>query len=196
MEYLAAQEWGRCDHSVFCLREPKVEVREEVRQLAQPLAEDDGFELVDVELSSVGRHRVIRVSLDKPGGVSVGDCARFSRRLSDCLDMNQTVPGSYHLEVSSPGLDRPLRTLEHVERFAGQKVSLVTFEPRDGRRRWEGQLLGRRDGAAGVRTEENEEQWFEWAEVKSARLVVDPWEGLRNPKGRTPHGRPPRGEGR
>jgi ribosome maturation factor RimP len=173
-----------------------VEVREEVRQLAQPLAEDDGFELVDVELASVGRHRVIRVSLDKPGGVSVGDCSSFSRRLSDCLDMNQTVSGSYYLEVSSPGLERPLRTLEHVERFAGKRVALATHEPRDGRRRWEGELLGVRDGAAGVRTDEGEEHWFEWAGVKSARLVVDPWEGLRNPKGRAAVARRPRGGSR
>jgi ribosome maturation factor RimP len=165
-----------------------VEVREEVRQLAQPLAEDDGFELVDVEMASLGRHRVIRVYLDKPGGVSVGDCSRFSRRLSDCLDMNQTVPGSYLLEVSSPGLERPLRTLEHVERFAGQRVSLATREPHDGRRNWEGVLLGPQEGRAGVRTDEGQECWFDWAEVKSARLVVDPWEGLRNPKGRRPRG--------
>ena len=170
-----------------------MEVREEVRQLAQPLAEDDGFELVDVELSSLGRHRVIRVVLDRPGGVSVGDCARFSRRLSDCLDMNQTVPGSFHLEVSSPGLERALRTLEHVERFAGQRVALVTHEPRDGRRRWEGDLLGARDGSAGVRTEDGEEHWFGWAEVKSARLVVDPWADLRKAKGRTPAERRSRG---
>ena len=173
-----------------------MEVREEVRLLAQPLAEEDGFELVDVELSSLGRHRVIRVYLDKPGGVSVGDCSRFSRRLSDCLDMNQTVPGSYMLEVSSPGLERPLRTLEHVERFSGQRVTLTTYEPRDGRRKFDGVLMGPSEGRAGVRTEEGEEHWFDWAEVKSARLVVDPWEGLRNPKGRPADGRRPRGGSR
>jgi ribosome maturation factor RimP len=173
-----------------------VEVREEVRLLAQPLAEDDGFELVDVELASVGRHRVIRVSLDKPGGVSLGDCALFSRRLSDCLDMNQTVSGAYHLEVSSPGIERPLRTLEHVVRFAGTRVALATHEPRDGRRNWEGELIGARDGAVGVRLEAGEEQWFEWTGVKSARLVVDPWEGLRNPKGRAADARRPRGGSR
>ena len=173
-----------------------MDAREEVRQLAGPLAEEDGYELVDVEQSSLGRHRVIRVFLDKPGGVSLGDCARFSRRLSDCLDMNQIVPGSYHLEVSSPGLERPVRTLEHVQRFAGQRVSLTTHEARDGRRRWEGVLLGPDDGRAGVRIDEGEEQWFEWAEVKSARLVVDPWAGLRNPKSRAPAVRRPRGGAR
>lgn len=173
-----------------------MEVREEVRLLASPLAEDDGFELVDVELSSLGRHRVIRVYLDRPGGVSVGDCAQFSRRLADCLDMNQTITGSYMLEVSSPGLERPLRTIEHVERFAGQRVALTTYEPLDGRRKWEGALLGARDGCAGVRTDEGEEHWFDWAGVKSARLVVDPWEGLRNPKGRPAAGPRPRGGSR
>jgi ribosome maturation factor RimP len=173
-----------------------VEVREEVRQLAQPLADDDGLELVDVELASLGRHRVIRVYLDKPGGVSVGDCSQFSRRLSDCLDMNQTVPGSYLLEVSSPGLERALRTLEHVERFAGRRVALAVREPHDGRRNWEGVLLGPSEGRAGVRTDEGQEYWFDWAEVKSARLVVDPWEGLRNPKGRPARQRGPRGGSR
>src|SRR6185503_21097033 len=64
----------------------KVEVREEVRQLAGPLAEDAGWELVDVEFVVQGRHRIVRVLLDKPGGITVGDCSSFSRRLADCLD--------------------------------------------------------------------------------------------------------------
>lgn len=157
-----------------------MDVREEVRQLATPLADEEGYELVDVEQASLGHHRVIRVYLDKPGGVSLGDCARFSRRLSDCLDMNQTVPGAYHLEVSSPGLERPLRTLEHVRRFSGQRAALATHEPRDGRRNWEGVLLGPEGGRAGLRTDEGDEQWFEWAEVRSARLVADPWAAIRS----------------
>ena len=89
-----------------------MEVREEVRQLAHTLAEEEGYELVDVELLVMGGRRVVRVLLDRPGGVRIADCAAFSRRLSDCLDMNQTVQGRYSLEVSSPGIDRPLRSLE------------------------------------------------------------------------------------
>lgn len=173
-----------------------MDVREEVRQIATPLAEEDGYELVDVEQAAAGRHRVIRVFLDRPGGVSVGDCARFSRRLSDCLDMNQTVPGSYHLEVSSPGLDRPIRTLEQVRRFAGQRVSLAAHEPREGRRNFEGILLGPDGDRAGLRLDEGGEHWFDWTEVRSVRLVVDPWAGLRNPRGRVPAGRRPRGGAR
>ncbi len=169
-----------------------MEVREEVRQLAEPLAEEHGYELVDIEQASLGHHRVIRVYLDKPGGVTVDDCARFSRRLADAMDMNQIVPGRYHLEVSSPGLERPIRTLDHVQRYAGQRINLQINEARDGRRRWEGELLGPVDGRAGVRTDEGDEQWFEWAEVRAARLVVDPWAGLRRDKAR-PSGKTSRG---
>jgi ribosome maturation factor RimP len=157
-----------------------LEVREEVRQLAHPLAEEAGVELVDVEYGVHGSRRVIRVLLDKPGGVTVGDCAAFSRRLSDCLEMNQTVSGSYDLEVSSPGIERPIRTLDSVRRFAGQRVALTLREPRDGRRNFEGEMLGPDDGRAGVRMDEGEVCWFEWAEVKSARLVVDPWSAVRS----------------
>lgn len=174
-----------------------MEVREEVRLLAEPLAEEAGFELVDVEQAAHAGHRIIRVSIDKPGGVTVGDCASFSRHLSDCLDMNQTVPGRYQLEVSSPGIERPIRRLETVERFAGQRVTLSTHEPRDGRRNYEGVLLGPRGQEAGVRTDDGGEHWFDWTEVKTVRLIVDPWARVR---GHADTGasrrRPPAGGGR
>ena len=159
-----------------------MEVREEVRQLAEPLADEAGYELVDVEFAVQGHHRVIRVLLDKPGGITVGECGAFSRRLGDCLDMNQTVHGSYRLEVSSPGIDRPIRTLQAVERFAGRRVSLTTWEARDGRRNYDGELMGPLGSTAGIRTEDGSEHWFEWAEVKLVRLIVDPWEEARAAK--------------
>ena len=156
-----------------------MEVRQEVRQLAQPLAEESGFELVDVDIGVQGRDRAIRVLLDKPGGVTVGDCAGFSRRLADCLDMNQTVPGKYRLEVSSPGIERPLTTIEAVERFVGSRVALTLRDARDGRRRFDGVLLAPDGDRVGLTDEEENEHWFEWADVKSTRLVVDPWAGAR-----------------
>jgi ribosome maturation factor RimP len=163
-----------------------LEVREEVRQLAGPLAAESGLELVDVEWLVQGGRRTLRVLLDRPGGIRVADCAQFSRRLSDCLDMNQTIVGRYNLEVSSPGVERPIRTLEAVARFAGQRVTLTTAEPHDGRRHFEGELLGPDDGRAGVRTEDGSEHWFPWAGVKTAHLVVDPWAGLRSRQGGGP----------
>ena len=156
-----------------------MEVREEVRLLALPLAEEAGFELVDVEFLVQGRHRSIRVLLDKPGGVNLGDCSGFSRRLSDCLDMNQTVPWTYHLEVSSPGLDRPLRTLEAVSRFIGRRASVSLIEAEDGRRNFEGVLKGCEGQRVGLSLDDGQEHWFEWAGIRSARLVVDPWAEVR-----------------
>ena len=161
-----------------------MEVREEVRQLAAPLAGEAGFELVDVELVVQGRQRVIRVLLDKPGGVTLGDCAAFSRHLGDCLDMNQTVAGnSYRLEVSSPGMDRPITNLETVARFAGRRATLTSVVPREGRRNYDGELLGPVGTTLGVRTEDEMEHWFDWTEVKVVRLAVDPWEEARNARG-------------
>lgn len=160
-----------------------MDVREEVRRLAGPLAEAAGLELVDVELHVQGRHRVLRVLLDMPGGVTVGECARFSRRLSDCLDMNQTMPWAYHLEASSPGIQRPLRTLEAIVRFIGQRAAISTHEPCDGRRNFEGELLAPAEGRAGLRLDDGIEHWFEWGMVKNAHLVVDPWARLRGDGG-------------
>jgi ribosome maturation factor RimP len=161
-----------------------LEVREEVRQLAAPLAGEAGYELVDVEFVVQGRQRIIRVLLDKPGGVTLGDCAAFSRHLGDCLDMNQTVAGGgYRLEVSSPGMDRPLTSLDAVARFAGRRVLFSSALPRDGRRNYDGELLGPEGTSVGVRTEDGVEHWFDWAEVRSVRLAVDPWEEARKRRG-------------
>jgi len=160
-----------------------LEVRDEVRQLAAPLADEAGYELVDIELGVHGRDRMIRVLLDKPGGITVGECGQFSRRLSDCLDMNQILPGSYRLEVSSPGMDRPLRSLEAVARFAGQRAGLTAHQALEGRRHYEGVLLGPDAERVGVRLDDGREQWFDWVEIKTARLVaVDPWADRRPPQ--------------
>lgn len=167
-----------------------MEVREEVRLLAAPLAEELGFELVDVEHAVNGRHRVIRVLLDKPSGITIADCAAFSRRLEDCLDMNQTIAGSYQLEVSSPGIERPVKTPEAVARFAGSRVAVTAHEAREGRRHFEGELLPPPAAGAGlgVRTEDGAEHWFDWPELRSARLVVDPWQSMaRGSEGRGRH---------
>ena len=77
-----------------------------------------------------------------------------------------------------------LRTLDAVARFSGKRVTLSTHEARDGRRHWEGELLGPQGDSAGVRTEDGNEHWFEWVDVKSARLVVDPWADKRSRGGR------------
>jgi ribosome maturation factor RimP len=108
--------------------------------LIEPLVAREGVELVDVEVTGSRRRPVVRVYVDRPGGVGVDDCARISRLLEAGLETATAVPETYVLEVSSPGLDRPLRERRHFERYVGRDVEIRLFAPRDGRRRIVGTL--------------------------------------------------------
>jgi ribosome maturation factor RimP len=119
---------------------------ERVRALAERVAATSGLEVVEIELCGGGKSRMLRVFLDKPAGVTHEDCAQFSRELGTILDVEDVVPGSYVLEVSSPGLDRKLTRAADYERFAGSKVKLMTREPVNGNRHFEGRLESFRDG--------------------------------------------------
>ncbi|HID11929.1 MAG TPA: ribosome maturation factor RimP [Candidatus Latescibacteria bacterium] len=103
----------------------RLEVLEVVRALVVPILEREGFELVDLKLGGVGKGRVLRIFIHRPGGVSLDDCVRISRMVEDRLDMEDPIPGSYTLEVSSPGLDRPLRTGKDFARVVGERVRLI-----------------------------------------------------------------------
>ncbi len=115
--------------------------RAKLRGLLEPGARALGFELVDVELSGSGRHATLRVYIDGPHGVSVDDCADVSHQLSAILDVEDPLPGSYTLEVSSPGLDRPLVTPEDFRRFIGETVKIRLREPLMGRKNFTGRLV-------------------------------------------------------
>jgi ribosome maturation factor RimP len=107
----------------------KEEILERVRGIAAPLAAQEGMELVDVEIGGAGGRQALRLFIDRPGGVSLDDCTAVSRAVSAALDVEDPIQGTYDLEVSSPGLDRPLRTPEHFQKFAGQKVRVRTYGP-------------------------------------------------------------------
>jgi ribosome maturation factor RimP len=119
---------------------------ERVRAIAERVAATGGLEVVEIELRGGGKSRMLRVFLDKPAGVTHEDCAQFSREFGAILDVEDVVPGSYVLEVSSPGLDRKLTSAADYERFAGSKVKLMTREPVNGNRHFEGRLESFRDG--------------------------------------------------
>ncbi len=115
-----------------------------VWQLAAPLAANDGLEIVDIELKPEGGRsgRVLRVYLDKEGGPTLDELSRVSRGLSDLLDEHDdVVDGAYALEVSSPGINRPLKRPEHFSRFVGKKIRVRTREMINGRRSFLGELL-------------------------------------------------------
>jgi ribosome maturation factor RimP len=118
-----------------------------VQAIAERVAATSGLEVVEMELRGGGKSRMLRVFLDKPGGVTHEDCAQFSREFGTILDVEDVVPGgSYVLEVSSPGLDRKLTRAADYERFTGSKVKLMTREPVNGNRHFEGRLESFRDG--------------------------------------------------
>ena len=117
-------------------------MRETLLRLLEPVIEALGYELVELEFHPQGRGGLLRVYLDREGGIGVDDCERASRQVSSVLDVEDPIPGAYTLEVSSPGLDRPLRKAEDYARFAGQRAKLELLLPRDGRRRFSGTLQG------------------------------------------------------
>lgn len=110
--------------------------------LAAPLCRDEGLELVYTEYRRESSGRVLRLYIDKPGGISLDDCTRVSRQLSDILDVNLESSGPYSLEVSSPGTDRPLGKPEDFERFKGQTARIRTMQPINGRKNFKGLLKG------------------------------------------------------
>lgn len=116
-------------------------VVEKITALAEQIGDPQGLEIVEVDLLGGGIHRVLRIYIDKPEGVTHEDCALLSRQLSESLDVGDVIPGgAYTLEVSSPGVDRKLSKLKDFERFKGQKIKLSLKAPVDGEKRYEGVL--------------------------------------------------------
>src|SRR5436305_11339300 len=166
---------------------------ERVREIADRVAASSGLEIVDVEFLGGGKARMLRVFIGKPGagadrlaGVTHEDCASFSREFGTILDVEEVMPGSYTLEVSSPGLDRKLVKAADFSRFAGSRVKLTTRQPVNNTRHFEGRLERFQDGkltldlsiashksrkkmgeAAGTKIE------IEFANVEKANLVPE-----------------------
>jgi len=139
--------------------------------LLQPVVEGLGFEFVGSEYLAQGKHSVLRVYIDKPEvGVNVDDCAIVSRQVSSVLDVEDPISGQYTLEVSSPGLDRPLFCLEHFERFTGEEVKLMLSVPVNGRRKLQGVLRGCDEGIVKVEFE-GEILDIVFDNIEKARLV-------------------------
>ena len=113
-----------------------------VRSLAEPLCASEGLELVHVEFQREANGRVLRLYIDKPGGINLDDCAGVSRQMGDILDVNLEEIGPYSLEVTSPGSERPLAKHEDFERFKGNWVKLKTSRPFKGQKNFTGILRG------------------------------------------------------
>jgi ribosome maturation factor RimP len=119
-----------------------------ISELADHAAAGTSIEIADVQLRGAGKARLLRVYIDRPGGVTHGDCELISQRLGKLLDDQDAVPGdSYTLEVSSPGVERSLAKPRDFERVVGQKIRLAVRDPIEGQTRFEGKLAGFADQA-------------------------------------------------
>ena len=113
---------------------------DKIREIAERVAASSGLEVVEVELRGGGKARMLRIFIDKLAGVTHEDCVNVSREVSTILDVEDAIPGSYTLEVSSPGLDRKLFRPADYERFTGSLIKLTTQQPVNGNRHFEGRL--------------------------------------------------------
>jgi ribosome maturation factor RimP len=129
---------------------------ERVRAIVERVTASSCLELVDVEFRGGGKSRMLRITIDKPSGVTHEDCANVSREVSTILDVEDAVPGSYLLEVSSPGLDRNLSRPAEFERFVGSLIRLTTREPINGSRHLEGRLESVHEGRIRLRIEQRQ----------------------------------------
>jgi len=146
---------------------------ERTQAIAERVASREGLEIVEVEWKGAGNNRVLRVFLDKPGGVTLADCEKVSHELSVILDVEEVVGWRYTLEVSSPGLDRKLLTETDYQRFAGKKARVKLRNPIEGRSHFVGRLAGCGEGQAEMDVEGDGRIRFSLHEVAVARLVAE-----------------------
>jgi ribosome maturation factor RimP len=130
------------------------QVTEKVLEIAERAASREGLEVVDVELVGGGRSRVLRIFIDKPGGVTLQDCELMSTQVGTVLDVEDVIPGSnYQLEVSSPGVERKLTKPREFERFIGHKIKVTLREPVENQSHWVGALTAFQDGIVTLEAE-------------------------------------------
>jgi ribosome maturation factor RimP len=142
-----------------------------VWEIAEPACISAGFELVQVEYRREPGGRILRLYIDKPGGVTVDDCATVSRQVGDLLDVYLEGTATYNLEVSSPGIERPLAKRSDYERFKGKEARIMIRRPKDGQKNFKGILLGASGEEVELRMEGGLTVAIPFGEITKARLV-------------------------
>lgn len=156
-----------------------MDLKERLSALIEPLVVGLGYELVMLEFAPQRRGSFVRLFIDGPDGIGIEDCERVSREVAATLDVDDPIPYGYRLEVSSPGLDRPLVKPVHFERAVGETVRIELAVPMEGRKRFRGVLLGL-DGDQVVLELETGRVTLPLADIDTARVVPDYERELRN----------------
>lgn len=141
-----------------------------LQALVQDSVDAMGFELVGIECQRTGRFLTVRIYIDKEGGVTIDDCSDVSRQVSAIFDVEDPISDKYNLEVSSPGVDRPLFTIEHFQRFIGRDVVIHLRIPMLDRRKWQGKLISV-EGDLITLNVEDQPHAFAFGNIQKANLV-------------------------
>jgi len=148
---------------------------DKIKTIAEPLFHSLGVELFDIEYGGPQRGGLLRVIIDKEGGVSLEDCAKASRYLSRALDLEEIISHRYTLEVSSPGLNRPLKKREDYLRYIGRKVRLKTLNPMGNQKVFIGLLSGFKEDNVFLQLDHGGEQQIPYHQIAQACLEVESW---------------------
>jgi ribosome maturation factor RimP len=149
-------------------------LHDRIAEVAERVAASEGLELVEVELRGNGASRLLRITIDKPEGVSLNDCENLSRQLGTILDVEELVPGGrYQLEVSSPGVERKLFRPIDFERFLGERIKVTLHQPRAGRKTFEGRLSAFKDNVVSLEVSDSETLALPLDEIFRANLKFE-----------------------
>lgn len=148
------------------------DVASRIRAIIQAQVEEDGYELLHVEMRSEGGAPILRIYIDRPEGINIEDCVRISRKTAVLLDVEDPVKGKYTLEVSSPGIERPLFTEKDYIRFQGREIRLATHNKIENRRKFQGLIESLEDGILELLCD-GQVIKINFNEIKKANLVYD-----------------------
>jgi ribosome maturation factor RimP len=150
------------------------DITEKVQAIAERVASSEGIEIVEVQMLGGGNSRVLRLFIDKPQGVTHGDCEFISQNVGAILDVEDTIPGGhYTLEVSSPGVERKLKKPKDFERFVGQKVKVVLRQPVENQRHYTGALTGFASGVLTIEPAPGKAVQIPFDQVERANLKFE-----------------------
>jgi ribosome maturation factor RimP len=151
----------------------KHSIAEQVRVVAEQVAVDTATELVHVEVAGTNRDLVVRIFIDKEGGVTLDDCSSFSQKVEAVLDIEDLIPVRYVLEVSSPGIERQLYSLADFEKFTGRFAKIRTREAVDGQRTFVGTITGVDSGSIAFEDRTKGAITFDYDDIEKANLKID-----------------------
>jgi ribosome maturation factor RimP len=146
------------------------ELKEKLKGILSPLIQDNKVELIDLEIKGTGPYSILRIYVDRPGGITLDECARLSSKLSDFLDVEDLIPHRYTLEVSSPGLDRPLTSEKDFSRKIGEKVKIFLKEPMGKKNELEGQIKDLKEDKLFL-DEEGEEKIVPFDKILKGKII-------------------------